>query len=82
MKKEVKVDWSKVNLITKFFAILSAISLLFIITSLIIGIWCESFPAYKCFLTGILMFLIGGWVVRTNCLDENGDVKEKLIKNY
>ncbi len=80
MKKEVKVDWNKMHFNTKIFTILSAVSLLIIIISLIIGIWLPSYPTFKVVATCIITFSIGGYVIRVDCLDENGDVKEKLRK--
>jgi xanthine/uracil permease len=81
MKEEIKADWTKVPLIQKIFVALAALSVLFIIISLIVGIWSESYPAFKSILTGLIIFIVSAWLVRTDILDENGDVKEIFRKN-
>lgn len=80
MKKEIKTDWEKVPLISKIFVCLAGLSLLFIIISLIVGIWSESYSAFKSILTGLIIFIVSDWLVRADILDENGDTKEIFRK--
>jgi hypothetical protein len=79
-KEEVKADWDKVPQITKAFTFIAVISLLTMVLSVIIDIWWEAFPGFKVFLTGLVIFAVSAWLVRSDVLDENGDIKDKYKK--
>lgn len=81
MKKETKVDWDKVHFSTKIFSIISMIAMLFVFISILIGIWLPPYPTLKAVATGVVIFIIGAGIVRIDILDENGDIKERFIKN-
>ena len=80
-KEEITADWDKVPYITKVFTLIVISSALIMILSIIIGIWWEAFPTSKPFLTGLVLFAISLWLIRTEVLDEDGDIKEEYRKN-
>lgn len=81
MSKEITADWNKIPYITKVFTLIAMASALIMILSIIIGIWWEAFPGSKLFLTGLLLFVVSVYLVRTDTLDEDGNIKEKYRKN-
>jgi MFS superfamily sulfate permease-like transporter len=80
-KQEVKTDWGKVPTVTKVFTLIAALALIFMFISTIITIWSDTYPGFKAFLTGLVIFAVSAWIVRTDVLDEDGEIKEKYKKN-
>ena len=80
MEKEVKADWNKIPDLAKISTITAILAIIFVILSFLVGIWWDAFPTGKCFLTGLVIFLVSGWIIRVTVLDKNGDIEEKFRK--
>ena len=77
---EIRVDWDKVPQITKILIAVVAFSFIFIILSIIIGIWWDAFPTAKLVLTGTVIFFVSAWIVRADVLDDYAEIKVKYRK--
>lgn len=80
-KQEVKVSWDKVPTATKVFTLIAALTLIFMVISTIITIWSNTYPGFKAFLTGLVIFAVSAWFVRSDVLDEDGEIKDKYKKD-